>query len=126
MIGTGVLGQVPHQGFDQALQQHFFGQCARGLEADFQVQSGLAGRAVGLLHGLSAQEGVQGFELAYLARGAPDVEAVAGYTQVQVGTGDQPAGDAHFGQLLVGEGLLMDEPGGRSCDLGLVEAADGG
>ncbi|MCY1420846.1 hypothetical protein D9M71_364820 [compost metagenome] len=126
MIGTGMLGQVAHQGFDQAFEQHFLGQRPRRFDASFQVQLGLVGGATGLLDWLGAQERVQGFQLMHLAGSAPDMEAVAGDTQVQVGAGDQAAGDAHLGQLFVGQCLLVDETGSGGGDLRLVKAADRG
>ena len=45
---------------------------------------------------------------------------------MQVGTGNQAAGDAHFRQLLMGQRLFVDEAGSGGGDLGLVEATNGG
>ncbi|MNG83296.1 hypothetical protein D3C79_420170 [compost metagenome] len=126
VVGAGMLGQLAHQGFDQALEQHFLGQRPCCLDAGFQVELGLVGGAVAFLDRLGAQERVQSLQLVHLADRAPDMETVAGDAQVQVGAGDQAAGDAYLGQLFVGQRLLVDETGGGGGDLCLVEAADGG
>ncbi len=125
VIGAGMLGEVTHQRFDQAFEQHFFRQCPCRLDAGLQVQLGLLGGAVGLLNGLGAQERVKGLQLVHLAGRAPDMEAIAGDAQVQVGAGDQSAGDADLGQLFMGQRLFVDETGSGRGDLRLVEAADG-
>ncbi|MNO64134.1 hypothetical protein D3C76_548560 [compost metagenome] len=126
VVGAGVLRQVAHQGFDQAFEQHFFRQCSCCLDTHFDIEPSLAGGTVGFLDRLGTQERVQGLQLLDLPHCAPDMKAVAGDAQVQVGARDQAAGDAHLGQLFMGQGLLMDEPGGSGSDLRLVEAADGG
>ena len=125
VVGTGMLGQMAHQGFDQPFEQHFFRQRARRFYAGLQVQLGLVVGVAGFLDRLGAQEGVQRLQLMHLAGRPPDMETVAGNAQVQVGTGNQAAGDTHLGQLFMGQGLFVDEAGSGGGDLRLVEAADG-